>query len=72
VAAVHLGGAGYGEHQPALPNDPDANRAQNRRVEIILMPNIEELPDLSSLENPTAPATPAPAPAPAPAPPPVR
>jgi len=72
VAAVHLGGAGYGEYQPALPNDTDANRAQNRRVEIILMPNIEELPDLSSLENPTAPATPAPAPAPAPAPPPAR
>ena len=38
VAAVHLGGAGYGEHQPALPNDTDANRAQNRRVEIIIRP----------------------------------
>jgi len=63
VAAVHLGGAGYGEYQPALPNDTDEHRAQNRRVEIVLMPNIEELPDLSSLDN-TAPAA-APAPAPA-------
>ena len=66
VAAVHLGGAGYGEHQPARANDTDDNRAQNRRVEIILMPNIEELPDLSSLDNAApAPAPPAPAPAPA-------
>jgi chemotaxis protein MotB len=63
VAAVHLGGAGYGEHQPARANDTDDNRAQNRRVEIILMPNIEELPDLSSLDN-AAPAPAAPPPAP--------
>lgn len=60
VAAVHLGGAGYAEYQPARANDTDENRAQNRRVEIILMPNIEELPDLSSFDN--TPAAPAPAP----------
>lgn len=65
VAAQHLGAAGYAEFQPAHPNDTDENRALNRRVEIILMPNIEELPDLSSLDNaPSAPATPTPAPAP--------
>jgi chemotaxis protein MotB len=63
VAAVHLGGAGYAEFQPARPNDTDENRAQNRRVEIILMPNIEELPDLSSLDNAPGAASPAPAPA---------
>jgi chemotaxis protein MotB len=66
VAAVHLGGAGYGEYQPALANDTDEHRAQNRRVEIILMPNIEELPDLSSLDSPTAAPAPVPTPAPAP------
>ena len=66
VAAVHLGGAGYAEYQPARPNDTDENRAQNRRVEVILMPNIEELPDLSSLDNaPVPPPVPAPAPPPA-------
>lgn len=68
VAAVHLGAAGYAEYQPARANDTDENRAQNRRVEIVLMPNIEELPDLSSLDNaaPAAPsATPPAAPAPA-------
>jgi chemotaxis protein MotB len=59
VEAVHLGGAGYAEFQPARANDTEENRAQNRRVEIILMPNIEELPDLSSLDGPPA-AAPAP------------
>jgi chemotaxis protein MotB len=73
VPADHLGAAGYAEFQPARPNDTEENRAQNRRVEIVLMPNIEELPDLSSFDGspstpatPPRPATPAPAPAPAP------
>lgn len=83
VPVEHLGAAGYAEFQPARANDTDENRAQNRRVEIVLMPNIEELPDLSTLDSggsasaPTPPstttgaATTAPAttrPAPAPAP----
>jgi len=28
---------GYGKKYPAYPNDTDANRAQNRRVEVIIM-----------------------------------
>jgi chemotaxis protein MotB len=51
VSAERLGSAGYAEFQPANPNDTDQNRALNRRVEIVLMPNINELPDLSSLEG---------------------
>jgi flagellar motor protein MotB len=31
--------AGYGEHDPAGPNDSEANRAKNRRVEIIIIRN---------------------------------
>lgn len=50
VPAERLGAAGYAEFQPARPNDTDENRSLNRRVEIILMPNIEELPDLSALD----------------------
>jgi len=60
VPAEHLGAAGYAEFQPARPNDTDENRGQNRRVEIILMPNLDELPDLTSLDTPGAPAAPAP------------
>jgi chemotaxis protein MotB len=47
----HLGAAGYAEFQPAVANDSEENRQLNRRVEIVLMPNMNELPDLSSLES---------------------
>lgn len=30
---------GYGEHQPSVPNTSDENRAQNRRVELLIEPN---------------------------------
>ncbi len=64
VATEHLGAAGYGDTQPTAPNDTPEHRALNRRVEIVLMPNIEELPDLSSLVDSTSDAPPAhPAPA---------
>jgi chemotaxis protein MotB len=55
VSAEHLGSAGYAEFQPAVANDTEQNRALNRRVEIVLMPNINELPDLSTLESPSTP-----------------
>lgn len=39
--------SGYGEFDPVAPNDTDANRELNRRIEIILVPNLEELPSLT-------------------------
>jgi flagellar motor protein MotB len=39
-----LAAAGYGEFDPVDPNDTPANRALNRRIEIVLQPNIAELP----------------------------
>ena len=38
-----MSAAGYGELDPIAPNDNEAGRAQNRRIEITLQPNIEEL-----------------------------
>ncbi|HVW30352.1 MAG TPA: OmpA family protein [Polyangiaceae bacterium] len=35
--------AGYGEFDPVAPNDTPQNRAKNRRIEITLQPNIDEL-----------------------------
>ena len=38
--------AGYGEFDPIRDNNSAANRKRNRRIEIILMPDIDELPEL--------------------------
>ena len=51
VMPTSLSAAGYSEYQPATSNNTDEGKAQNRRIEIILMPNLDELPDLSSLED---------------------
>lgn len=39
----HIGAAGYAEVDPVAPNDDENGKAQNRRIEIILMPNLGEL-----------------------------
>ena len=49
--AERLAAAGYADTQPVASNADDEGRAQNRRIEIIVLPNLEELPDLSGLEN---------------------
>ena len=43
--------AGYGDTHPVATNDTKEGRAQNRRIEIALLPNLDELPDLSALEQ---------------------
>ena len=45
--ATSLAAAGYGEFDPVAKNDAEAGREQNRRIEIILVPNLEELPSLT-------------------------
>lgn len=37
IAPEHLIAAGYGEFHPAYPNDSEANRARNRRIEITIV-----------------------------------
>ena len=44
-----LGAVGYGEFDPVVPNDSDEHRAQNRRIEIQLQPNLSELPSMQDL-----------------------
>ncbi len=43
VPAKVLSAAGFGPHLPVVINDSDANRARNRRVEFLLMPDLGEL-----------------------------
>ncbi len=49
-AAKNLAAAGYGEFDPIAGNDTPQNREQNRRIEIILVPNLDELPSLTGNE----------------------
>lgn len=45
-----LSAAGFGEFDPVAPNDTPEHRAQNRRIEIVLQPNLSELPSLDNLQ----------------------
>jgi chemotaxis protein MotB len=51
VDPVNLSAAGYSEYQPESDNSDEDGKAQNRRIEIVLMPNLSELPNMSALEN---------------------
>ena len=44
-----VGAAGYAEFDPVAANDAPAGKAQNRRIEIVLEPNLSDLPNLDSL-----------------------
>ena len=46
-----LAAAGYGEFDPVAPNDTPEHRAQNRRIEIVLQPNLADLPSLDDLKT---------------------
>jgi chemotaxis protein MotB len=41
--------AGYAETDPVATNDSDDGRAKNRRVELVVQPNVEEMLNLNSL-----------------------
>ncbi len=70
VKADQVSAAGYAEFDPLQSNKDDKGRAKNRRIEIVLMPNIEELvkmPELKPIERtPPPPATTTTAPPPKP------
>ena len=44
IPPARLVAAGYAEHEPVRENTTDAGRHENRRIEIILLPNVTELP----------------------------
>jgi chemotaxis protein MotB len=44
-----LGAAGYAEFDPVAANDTPEHKALNRRIEIVLEPNLSDLPNLEGL-----------------------
>ena len=49
LSAKRWSASGYGQTDPVASNDTPEGRAKNRRVELILMPDVEEMLDLKSL-----------------------
>jgi chemotaxis protein MotB len=41
-----LSAAGYADQSPVAPNDTQENKAKNRRIEITLVPNLDDLPPI--------------------------
>lgn len=61
-----LSAAGYADQSPVAANDSPENMAKNRRIEITLVPNLDDLPPIDeALKSDTAAAPAAPAAAPA-------
>lgn len=42
----HLSAAGYADQSPVAANDTPENKAKNRRIEITLVPNLDDLPPI--------------------------
>jgi chemotaxis protein MotB len=52
-----LSAAGYAAESPVAPNDTSENKAKNRRIEITLVPNLDDLPPIDdALKDAPAPA----------------
>jgi chemotaxis protein MotB len=46
VLPQNIVAAGYGEFDPIASNDTTKGRSENRRIEIVLLPDLSELPTL--------------------------
>lgn len=51
VSPKNLSAAGYSRYRPVASNKGARGKARNRRISIALMPNLKELPDLTTLET---------------------
>lgn len=45
-----ISGASFGEHRPVVPNDSPENKAKNRRIEIVVVPDLSQLPGYEELQ----------------------
>lgn len=51
VEPSRVSAASYGEHRPTVDNVDDAAKAMNRRIEIVLVPDLSNLPGYAELQQ---------------------
>ncbi|MCA9715720.1 MAG: OmpA family protein [Myxococcales bacterium] len=51
LSSAAVSAASYGENMPTASNDTDEGRAQNRRIEIVLVPDLSDLPGFEELNK---------------------
>ncbi len=49
LSATRVSGVSYGDTKPAATNDTDEGMAQNRRIEIVIVPDLSEMPGYDEL-----------------------
>lgn len=49
LPSERISAVAFGDHQPLLPNDTAEHQARNRRIEVVVLPTLDELPSLSEL-----------------------
>ena len=49
MTSSNIGAAGYGENDPVADNSTEDGKAQNRRIEVILMPLLGDIPELKEM-----------------------
>ena len=49
MSPENLSAASFGQYTPAAPNTTAANKARNRRIELVLLPDLSELPGYNEL-----------------------
>ena len=54
VPADRISGASFGESKPAVKNDSPEGRAANRRIEIVVVPDLSSLPGFDELNRASA------------------
>jgi chemotaxis protein MotB len=51
LSPERISAASFGEFRPVAPNDKPESRAQNRRIEIVLVPDLSQVPGFEELEK---------------------
>lgn len=55
LPAERVSAASYGEHRPAAPNDTREGKVANRRIEIVVVPDLSTLPGFEELNRAESP-----------------